>query len=69
MKHFITAKLKAVRHHGKEAIGHGAEKFHIIEAKNEDEAREKLDNFYKKKGEEAGVKYALKNVDIEPTIK
>ena len=69
MKHIFTATLKVVRHHGKEVIGHGANKVHTIESKDEDEAREKLESFYKKKGEDSKVKFELRNVDIEPTIK
>lgn len=69
MKHLFTAKLKVVRHHGNEQIGHGTDKFHLIEADSETEAREKLEDFYKKKGEHSKAQFELRGVDIEPIIK
>jgi hypothetical protein len=69
MKSLFIAKMKVAKimvhvPHRSPILSAFVDKVHIIEAKDETDAREKLNSFYHKKG-----KYEFKHVDIEEVIK
>jgi hypothetical protein len=61
----FVATLKAHR----DTSGSPSHKTHIIEAKNEDEVREKLNKHYEDKAKKLHHKITISHVDIEEVIK